>query len=169
MRILITGGLGFQGSHLAEHFHKKGHEITILNTFSNRAKTLLEQFNLPWHCVWGSITDRELVEKTIRDHDVVFHLAVKPLGMSFDKPEEVVKVNDYGTYLVARTCTELKCKMIHVSSSEAYGTAMKKTMSEDHPLLPTTIFLLPIFPVAPLPGKDLNSFTSGISSFLFLA
>ena len=72
--------------------------------------------------------------------DVVFHLAVKPLEMSFDKPEEVVKVNDYGTYLVAKACTELKCKMIHVSSSESYGSAIKIPMKEDHPLLPTTIY-----------------------------
>jgi len=71
---------------------------------------------------------------------VVFHLAVKPLEMSFDRPDEVVRTNDYGTYLVAKACTERKCKMVHVSSSEAYGTAKTVPMGEDHPLLPTTIY-----------------------------
>ena len=52
----------------------------------------------------------------------------------------IVKVNDFGSYLVSKTCTELKIKLIHVSSSEAYGTARYSTMKETHPLLPTTIY-----------------------------
>jgi len=71
---------------------------------------------------------------------VVFHLAAKQLEMSFDRPDEVIRTNDYGTYLVAKACTERKCKMVHVSSSEAYGTAKTVPMGEDHPLLPTTIY-----------------------------
>jgi UDP-glucose 4-epimerase len=60
--------------------------------------------------------------------------------MSFDKPEEVVKVNDYGTYWVAKICTELGIKLIHASSSEAYGSAIHIPMKEDHPFFPSTIY-----------------------------
>ena len=120
--ILITGGAGFQGSHLAEHFHKKGHEITILNTFSDRAKVLLGQLNLPWHCVWGSITDRELVEKTIRDHDVVFHLAARiNVDESIKDPEAFLATNVYGTYNVLEAVKKYDNRLIFASSCEVYG------------------------------------------------
>jgi len=60
--------------------------------------------------------------------------------MSFTKPEEVVRVNDFGTYLVAKACVEFKIKLIHISSSEAYGSAISLPMKEKHPLLPSTIY-----------------------------
>ena len=60
--------------------------------------------------------------------------------MSFDKPDEVVKTNDFGAYLVAKSCSESNIKLIHVSSSEAYGTAKKVPMKESHPFFPTTIY-----------------------------
>jgi len=60
--------------------------------------------------------------------------------MSFNKPEEVVRVNDFGTYLVAKSCMELKLKLVHVSSSEAYGSAISLPMKERHPLIPSTIY-----------------------------
>src|SRR3989338_1940502 len=134
---VITGGAGFIGSSLVKKLEENNYKTITYDDYSNASGRL----NLPKgvKIVRGSVLDVNKFKTVCKKADVVFHLAVKPLGMSFDKPEEVVKVNDYGTYLVARTCTELKCKMIHVSSSEAYGTAMKKTMSEDHPLLPTTI------------------------------
>ena len=135
---VITGGAGFIGSSLVKKLEENNYKTITYDDYSNASGRL----NLPKgvKIVRGSVLDVNKFKTVCKKADVVFHLAVKPLGMSFDKPEEVVKVNDYGTYLVARTCTELKCKMIHVSSSEAYGTAMKKTMSEDHPLLPTTIY-----------------------------
>jgi dTDP-glucose 4,6-dehydratase len=76
-KLLITGGAGFQGRALVKHFLKKGHKITVLNTFSNRACDLLKEFKDKIFVVWGSITDQELVYKTIRGHDCVFHLAAR--------------------------------------------------------------------------------------------
>jgi len=135
---VVTGGAGFIGSSLVKKLEENNYKTITYDDYSNASGKL----NLPKgiKIVKGSVLDVNKFRIVCKKADVVFHLAVKPLGMSFDKPEEVVKVNDYGTYLVAKTCTELKCKMIHVSSSEAYGTAMKKTMNEDHPLLPTTIY-----------------------------
>ena len=60
--------------------------------------------------------------------------------MSFSKPEEVIRVNDFGAYLVAKICGELNLKLIHISSSEAYGSAVSLPMKEKHPLFPTTIY-----------------------------
>jgi len=137
-KAIVTGGAGFVGSSLVKKLKKNNYEIIVYDDYSNASG----KFNLPTgtKIVKGSILNFKKFRIICNKADVVFHLAVKPLEMSFDKPEEVVKVNDYGTYLVAKACTELKCKMIHVSSSEAYGSAMKVPMKESHPLLPTTIY-----------------------------
>jgi len=137
-RALITGGLGFIGSTLAKKLYENNYNVSIYDDFSNASG----KSNVPKDVkiIKGSILNYDKFKTTSKKMDVVFHLAVKPLTMSFDKPEEVVKVNDYGTYLVAKACTELKCKMIHISSSEVYGSAIKIPMKEDHPLLPTTIY-----------------------------
>jgi len=137
-RAIVTGGGGFIGSHLSNLLQKNGYEVTVYDDFSNGSgkKNLSAGIKI----VRGSILNVERFKVVCKKTDVVFNLAVKPLTMSFDKPEEVVRVNDYGTYLVAKTCTELHCKMIHISSSEAYGTAITLPMKEGHPLFPHTIY-----------------------------
>lgn len=80
------------------------------------------------------------MKSVFKKSDLVFNLAVLPLPMSFVDPEKIIKVNDYGTYLVSKVCSEFKIKLVHVSSSEAYGTAKYSSMNENHPLLPTTIY-----------------------------
>lgn len=135
---VVTGGGGFIGSHLSNMLQKNGYDVTVYDDFSNGSgKTNLSS---DIKIVRGSILNIEKLKIICKKADVVFNLAVKPLIMSFDRPEEVVRVNDYGTYLVAKVCTELHCKMIHISSSEAYGTALSLPMKEDHPLLPHTIY-----------------------------
>ena len=137
-KALITGGLGFIGSTLSKKLYENNYDVSVYDDFSNASG----KSNVPKNVkvIKGNILNFNKFKTASKKMDVVFHLAVKPLEMSFDKPEEVVKVNDYGTYLVAKACTELKCKMIHVSSSESYGSAIKIPMKEDHPLLPTTIY-----------------------------
>jgi len=135
---VVTGGAGFIGSSLVKKLEENNYKTIIYDDFTNASG----QKNIPKgvKIVRGSVLNFNKFKTVCKNANVVFNLAVKPLAMSFDKPDLVVKVNDYGTYLVAKACTELKCKMIHVSSSEAYGTAMKKSMREDHVLLPTTIY-----------------------------
>lgn len=135
---VVTGGAGFIGSSLVKKLEKNNYKTISYDDYSNASG----KSNLPKETtkIRGNILNVSRLKTVCKKADVVFHLAVKPLEMSFDRPDEVVRVNDYGTYLVAKTCTELKCKMIHISSSEAYGTAIKKSMAEDHPLLPTTVY-----------------------------
>jgi UDP-glucose 4-epimerase len=135
---VITGGAGFIGSSLVKKLKENNYDPIVYDDYSNASGKM----NLPKQTkiVKGSILNINKLKTICKKADVVFNLAVKPLEMSFDKPDEVVKVNDYGTYNVAKICTELKCKMIHVSSSEAYGSATKIPMKEDHPLLPTTVY-----------------------------
>jgi len=135
---IVTGGAGFIGSCLSNKLLKNNYKVIAYDDLSNGSgkNNLSKEIKL----IKADIFDSTKFKSICKKADVVFHLAVKPLNMSFNKPEEVVKINDYGTYLVAKICTELKCKMIHVSSSEVYGNALTISMSEKHPLFPTTIY-----------------------------
>ncbi len=137
-KILVTGGAGFIGSHLVNLLNSKGFDIIVYDDFSNGSG----KKNLPKNIkiVRGSILNYNKMKLLFSKVNTVFNLAVLPLVMSFDNPDLVVKINDYGTYLVSKACAENKTKLIHVSSSEAYGTARYATMNEEHPLLPTTVY-----------------------------
>lgn len=137
-KALVTGGAGFIGSQLCKTLVENRYDVTVLDDLSNGSGLK----NLPKNVkfIKGDILDKRKIKLLCNKMDVVFHLAVKPLAMSFEKPEEVVRVNDFGTYLVTKSCVESKTKMIHVSSSEVYGTAMKIPMKENHALFPSTIY-----------------------------
>jgi len=122
MRILITGGAGFQGSHLSESLLKKGHKITILNTLSERAFLNIKNIKNKVKLVWGSITDPELVNKTVREHDVVFHLAAYiNVDESRLHPERTIETNVMGTVNILNAVKENNNRLIYVSSCEVYG------------------------------------------------
>jgi len=137
-KALVTGGAGFIGSRLANKLIERKYDVIIYDDMSNGSGRASLSKKIKQ--IRGDILDLKKFRSVCDKADVVFNLAVKPLTMSFDKPEEVVKVNDYGTYLVAKVCTELNLKLIHVSSSEVYGDAITMPMKENHPLLPTTIY-----------------------------
>lgn len=137
-KALVTGGAGFIGSHLCNKLVKNNYQVIALDDLSNGCgmKNLSKNVNF----VKGDILNKRNLRNICKKVDVVFNLAVKPLEMSFHDPDEVVRVNDYGTYLVGKVCVETKTKLIHISSSEAYGSARIIPMQEKHPLLPSTIY-----------------------------
>ncbi|QUC64451.1 SDR family NAD(P)-dependent oxidoreductase [Nitrosopumilus sp. K4] len=137
-KALVTGGAGFIGSHLCNKLIENNYDVIAYDDLSNGSGRKNLSKNIKF--VKGNILDRKKIKTVFNKVDVVFNLAVKPLVMSFYDPEEVVKVNDYGTYLVAKMCVDSKKKLIHVSSSEAYGSAVSLPMKEKHPLLPSTIY-----------------------------
>src|SRR2546428_7924188 len=135
---IVTGGAGFIGSHLSCLLADNDYNVTVYDDFSNGCGR--DNLSKDIRVIKGDILNIQKFKTTSKNADVVFHLAVKPLIMSFNKPAEVVRVNDYGSYLITKACTELGIKLIHVSSSEAYGTAKYSPMKEGHPLFPTTVY-----------------------------
>ena len=99
-KAVVTGGAGFIGSHLSNLLQKNGYNVTVYDDFSNGSGK--ENLSREIKIIRGSILDHGKIRTVCKKTDVVFNLAVKPLMMSFDRPEEVVRVNDYGTYLVAK-------------------------------------------------------------------
>jgi len=137
-KAVVTGGAGFIGSNLCRTLSENNYDVIAFDDLSNGSG--LKNISGDIKLVKGDILNIQKFKNICKKVDVVFNLAVKPLPMSFDKPDVVARVNDFGTYLVAKVCTEIKCKLIHVSSSEAYGSAISIPMMENHPLFPSTIY-----------------------------
>ena len=119
MRILITGGAGFQGSHLAERWSGSGHGVTILNTYSEEAARNIRSVSADSEVVWGSVTDNEIVEKTVRGHDVVVHLAARVnVDESLAEPRAFADVNLDGTINVLEAARRWGSRVVFGSSCE---------------------------------------------------
>jgi dTDP-glucose 4,6-dehydratase len=137
MRILVTGGAGFQGSHLAEHLLHQGHQMTILNTLSQEALVNIRPFAEDVRVVWGSVTDPEIVGKTMRSQEVVFHLAARPhVDESIQHPSAYLDVNVMGAFHVLEAVRQEGCRLIHASSCEVYGWTGAGPVSETAELRP---------------------------------
>lgn len=122
MKILVTGGAGFQGSHLTESLLQKGHEVTILNTHSDIVSPNIANFKDDVNIVFGSITDKTLVDKTVHGKDVVFHLAANiNVDQSLKDPYSFIQCNVVGTHNVIEAVRQNNIRMIHASTCEVYG------------------------------------------------
>lgn len=136
MRVAVTGGAGFQGSHLVEALLARGDEVTVLNTLSKHSQANVGLFKGAANVVWGSITDRQVVSKTLREHDLVFHLAANiHVDESIADPRSYYETNVLGTANVVETCVKDHTPLIHVSSCEVYGYSAEPC-TEDTPLRP---------------------------------
>jgi len=138
MKILITGGAGFVGSHLCNRYVQNGDTVVCLDNFLNgslmNVRHLLRHRN--FKLINGDIRDYDLLEKVMRDVDVVFHLAAQiHVDRSIIEPRLTYEVNVVGTQNVLEVARIYDVdKIIHASTSEVYGSAQYAPMDEDHPL-----------------------------------
>jgi dTDP-glucose 4,6-dehydratase len=136
MRILVTGGAGFQGRHLVAKWIGAGHDVTTLNTFSEGAEQAAAEWGPKPRIVWGSVTDKEIVLKTARDQDVVVHLAARvSVDESIAHPLDVLSVNVIGTLNVLEAVRLSGAKLIYASSCEVYGNS-ESLLTEESELRP---------------------------------
>lgn len=139
-RLLITGGGGFIGSHLAHRYVKEGHLVKVLDNFSNSdINNIRGLFNYKnFKLIKGDVRDHDLLQRITTDVDVIFHLAAQiHVDKSIVDPVETVDVNIKGTLNILDVSLENDVKqVIYASSSEAYGSAKHAPMNEEHPLNP---------------------------------
>lgn len=135
MRILITGGAGFIGSHIADYFIEKGDEVVVLDNLSSGKK---ENLSKKTKLIIGSVTDKEILEKAVKGVDCIFHLAaVVSVPLSFQKPKLCMKVNVDGTKNVLEAALKNNVKKVIFSSSAAvYGNNLHTPLKEDEPHKP---------------------------------
>lgn len=138
MKILITGGAGFIGSHLCDKYTKEGHTVLCLDNFMNgdlrNIRHLLDYKN--FKLIKGDIRDFDLLDNIMRDVDVVFHLAAQiHVDRSYIEPKLTYEVNVMGTQNVLEVARIHDAKkIIHASTSEVYGSALHVPIDENHPM-----------------------------------
>jgi UDP-glucose 4-epimerase len=145
MRILVTGGAGFIGSHLCERLIKEGHRVTALDDFSTGSMNNLLELgqNQNFRIIEGSVLDSELIHSLIRESDYVFHLAAA-VGVFniIEKPLQSLLTNIRGTENVLEFASSAGIPVLLTSSSEVYGKNISDSLKEsDDRILgsPTTL------------------------------
>jgi UDP-glucose 4-epimerase len=138
MKMVITGGAGFIGSHLCDKYTKEGHTVICLDNFISGNLTnirhLLDCRN--FKLVMGDVRDFDLLERVMRHVDVVFHLAAQiHVERSYIEPKLTYDINVMGTQNVLEVARMYDAKkIIHASTSEVYGSALYAPIDEQHPL-----------------------------------
>lgn len=132
-KILVTGGAGFIGSHLVEHFQGKAY-VRVLDNLRSGFKKNIDRFDCEF--IEGSVIDREIVKEAVKGIDYVFHLAAMiSVPESMTNPIECVDINTTGTLIVLEEAAKAGVKKLCFSSSAAvYG---------DNPTVPKTETMLP--------------------------
>lgn len=144
MKILITGGAGFLGSHLAEWLLREKHCVIILDNKpleeSWKINHLEDNPRLEFYC--GSILDKALLEKLVKKCEKIFHFAaVVGVEHYVKRPLDVLSINVEGTRLLLELAFKYNKKVIFASTSEIYGKSKKIPFKEDDDRIlgPTTI------------------------------
>ena len=131
MRVLITGGAGFIGSHLCDALVAEGEEVTILDNLSTGSKKNIAHLEGKIKVFQGDIRDQNLVESLVAENDLVLHMAAA-LGVSniLENPIESISTNFYGSEVVLNTAAKYDTRIIIASTSEIYGKNTKQPLSE---------------------------------------
>jgi len=140
-RILVTGGGGFIGSHLAEALVGMGAEVRAFVRYNSRGDGgLLRELDAKLlneiEIIGGDLRDEDAVRKAVSGCQVVFHLgALISIPYSYYHPVEVASTNITGTLNVLQACRDLQVeRLVHTSTSEVYGTGRIIPIDEQHPL-----------------------------------
>ena len=134
MKILLTGGAGFIGSHLATELLGRGQEVLVLDDLSTgRLENLRHiQSNSGLHLKEGSILDIEVLEPLVQECDEVYHLAAAVgVRLVMEKPVETIMTNVRGAENILEVCRKHSKKIFIASTSEIYGKNKNGPLSED--------------------------------------
>jgi UDP-glucose 4-epimerase len=131
MRVFITGGAGFIGSHLCDALLAQGHQVSILDNMSTGSAANIAHIKDQIEIHQGDIRDAALVEKLMAPAGLVLHMAAA-LGVNtiLANPIESVSTNFTGSEVVLTAATKLNKRIIIASTSEIYGKNPKQPLSE---------------------------------------
>jgi len=145
-KVVVTGGAGFIGSHLAEELAGRGYYVITLDDLSTgrmkNIENLLKKENAEF--IQGSITDLPLLGKLFQNVEYVFHqAALSSVPRSMEDPLTTNEVNIKGTLNVLMAARENRVrKVVYAASSSVYGDALALPQKEDMPLNPLSPYAL---------------------------
>jgi UDP-glucose 4-epimerase len=133
MKVLITGGAGFIGSHLADHYIKQGAEVSIIDDFStgHEDNIIHLRTDKKFHVVKDTVLNKEALDPLVKNADLVYHLAAA-VGVYtiVEKPLVSLMTNLQGTEAILEICDKYKKKVLIASTSEVYGKSQKFPFKE---------------------------------------
>jgi UDP-glucose 4-epimerase len=134
MKVLVTGGAGFIGSHLVEALLGEGHEVVVVDDLSTGlAQNLSHVAAAPsLHIRWASILEDEQLQEIVEEVDVVYHLAAAVgVRLILERPVETIETNVLGTDRILRCAAKGQKKVVIASTSEVYGKNDQVPLRED--------------------------------------
>lgn len=138
MKILITGGAGFVGSHLADKLHREGHEITVIDDLSTGRYSNVAHLEgkSGFRLIIDTVLNERLMEELIRDADRVFHMAsAVGVRLIMEQPVKTIETIFHGTDVVLKFCSRYRKRVLIPSTSEVYGKGTQVPFSEDDDIL----------------------------------
>jgi UDP-glucose 4-epimerase len=140
-RILITGGAGFIGSHLAKALLERGHDVTVIDSLSTgrfeNIQPLLEQYGPgngrpSFSFVIDTLTNAIVLDRLASECDVIFHLAAAVgVKLIVEHPVHTIETNVMGTEAVLKAAVRYRAKVFIASTSEVYGKGNRIPFHED--------------------------------------
>jgi UDP-glucose 4-epimerase len=131
MRVFITGGAGFIGSHLCDVLVAEGKQVTILDNLSTGSNDNISHLKGKIKVFQGDIRDQKLVESLVKECDLLLHMAAA-LGVDniLENPIESISTNFYGSEVVLNAATKFDKRIVIASTSEIYGKNTNQPLSE---------------------------------------
>ena len=133
MKVFITGGAGFIGSHLCDALVADGHEVLVLDNLSTGSKNNISHLEGKIQVFRGDIRDQNLVESLVEDSELILHMAAA-LGVDniLENPIESISSNYHGSEIVLNAATKFDKRIVIASTSEIYGKNPDQPLSETH-------------------------------------
>ncbi len=134
MRVLITGGAGFIGSHLADAYLARGDEVFVLDDLSTGSIDNIRHIrgHVRFHYTIESVHHAATVAELVDQCDVVFHLAAAVgVRLIVESPVRTIETNVHGTEVVLAAANKKKKKVMIASTSEVYGLSTDIPFRED--------------------------------------
>ncbi|MBY0525327.1 MAG: GDP-mannose 4,6-dehydratase [Gemmataceae bacterium] len=138
MRVLITGGAGFIGSHLADASIARGDEVFILDDLSTGSMENIRHLKKHphFHYTIESVRNAPVVAELVDTCDVVFHLAAAVgVKLIVESPVRTIETNVHGTEVVLAAASKKKKRVLIASTSEVYGLSTQVPFNEESPLV----------------------------------
>lgn len=138
MKILITGGAGFVGSHLADKLISEGHEITVIDDLSTGRYSNVEHLegHKNFRLIIDTVLNYGLMEDLVRETDRVFHMAsAVGVRLIMEKPVKTIETIFRGTDIVLAFCSRYRKRVLIPSTSEVYGKGISVPFKEGDDLL----------------------------------